>query len=150
MSNKPHPTMQRVFEATGKNPTEIARDINTSPQNINNWIKRGVSKIGAIVLSNKYDLPIDWILTGDDDLSNQQQLHDENDDQETPMKTLKKLLNSNESFLIEKFRSLSSKNQHALIDIIGEIDGTSTNNKTINNSVINSPHSKNEFNSNSN
>ncbi|MBS9780345.1 MAG: helix-turn-helix transcriptional regulator, partial [Moraxellaceae bacterium] len=56
-----------------------------------------------------------------------------NDEANTPMDTLKKLLNSNESFLIEKFRSLSTENQHALITIISGIeDKTVTNNKTVN------------------
>ncbi len=64
MNNKTHPTMQRIFDFTGENPSDIARAIDTTPQNINNWIKRGISKTGAIALSEKYNLPIDWILTG--------------------------------------------------------------------------------------
>ncbi len=35
-----HETMQRIFDATQKTPTEIADAINTKPQNINNWIKK--------------------------------------------------------------------------------------------------------------
>ncbi len=70
-----------------------------------------------------------------------------NDESETPMSILKKLLNSDESFLIERYRSLPTDKKHALINFIGDDkDNTEPNNKTVNNSVINSPHSKNEFN----
>ncbi|WP_230656929.1 S24 family peptidase [Psychrobacter sp. I-STPA10] len=59
-----HPTMQRIFDQTGKSPSEVASDLNTSPQNITNWSKRGISKAGAIEASKKYNLSLDWLLTG--------------------------------------------------------------------------------------
>ncbi len=64
------------------------------------------------------------------------------------MDALKKFLNSDEGFLIEKFRNLSTTNKQAVINIVSGIDNTDadTNNKTVNNSVINSPHSHNNFN----
>lgn len=62
--NDTHPTMARVFEKTGLEPTELALAINMSPQNITNWSKRGISKAGAIAFSNKFKISLDWILTG--------------------------------------------------------------------------------------
>lgn len=59
-----HETMQRVFDATGKIPAEIAQTTGNSPQNVNNWIKRGISKKGALGVSEVYGLSVDWILTG--------------------------------------------------------------------------------------
>lgn len=59
-----HPTMQRVFEATNKTPTELANALNTKPQNINNWSNRGISKKGAMEISHIFGLSTDWILTG--------------------------------------------------------------------------------------
>lgn len=64
-----HPTMKRVFEKTGKTPTEIANAINASPQSITNWSKRGVSKAGAIDIASKFDLSVDWILTGNGEMT---------------------------------------------------------------------------------
>lgn len=66
--NKTHPTMQRVFDATGDGASDIARAVNTSPQNINNWSKRGISKKGAIDIAKNYDLSVDWILTGEGEM----------------------------------------------------------------------------------
>ena len=62
--NDTHPTMARIFEKTGLDPTELALAINMSPQNITNWSKRGVSKTGAIAFSNKFKISLDWVLTG--------------------------------------------------------------------------------------
>lgn len=59
-----HPTMQRIFDATGKTPAEIAKSIDVNPQNINNWSNRGISKIGAVAIGKKHNLSVDWILTG--------------------------------------------------------------------------------------
>lgn len=59
-----HPTMQRIFDATGKTPAEIAKSIDVNPQNINNWSNRGISKIGAVAIAKKHNLSVDWILTG--------------------------------------------------------------------------------------
>lgn len=58
-----HPTMQRIFDATGKTPTEIAEAINTKPQNVNNWSNRGISKTGAMEIAKAFNLSVDWILT---------------------------------------------------------------------------------------
>ncbi len=76
----------------------------------------------------------------------EQSINNDEPEIELAIEALKKFLNRNESFLIEKFRSLSTEHQHALISIISGINDTDKNNKTINNSVVNSPHSKNEFN----
>lgn len=60
-----HETMQRVFHAVGHNSTtQIAKKIGKPPQTINNWVHRGLSKSGALLISNAYGLDINWILTG--------------------------------------------------------------------------------------
>lgn len=61
----PHPTMARVFEQTGLEPSALALRINASPQNITNWSKRGISKKGAMDVSNEFGLNLGWILTGE-------------------------------------------------------------------------------------
>lgn len=60
-----HPTMARVFEQTGLEPSALALRINASPQNITNWSKRGISKKGAMDVSNEFGLNLGWILTGE-------------------------------------------------------------------------------------
>lgn len=60
-----HPTMTRVFEVIGKKPIELAEEIGTSPQNINNWCNRGISKSGAVAISKLYNISLNWILTGE-------------------------------------------------------------------------------------
>lgn len=62
--NDAHPTMARVFEQTGLEPSALALKINTSPQNVTNWSKRGISKKGAMDVSRVFGLNLDWILTG--------------------------------------------------------------------------------------
>lgn len=64
MSNT-HPTMERVFEQTGLEPSALALRINASPQNITNWSKRGLSKKGAMDVSQEFGLNLGWILTGE-------------------------------------------------------------------------------------
>lgn len=59
-----HPTMQRVYDATGLNGSDLAASINESPQTIYNWDKRGISKKGAFSVSQKHKIDIGWILTG--------------------------------------------------------------------------------------
>ncbi len=61
-----HPTMARIFEKTGKSPSEIAAAINASPQNVTNWSKRGISKEAAVKISQEFGISVDWILTGND------------------------------------------------------------------------------------
>ena len=41
-----HPTMQRVYEATKLDQSDLAHAINISPQAVNNWDLRGISKKG--------------------------------------------------------------------------------------------------------
>lgn len=64
MSEKIHETMQRVLVATGLTPAEIAHSTKNSLQNVNNWKNRGISKNGAISISQAHGLSVDWILTG--------------------------------------------------------------------------------------
>lgn len=60
-----HPTMARVFEQTGLEPSALALRINASPQNVTNWSKRGISKKGAMDVSQEFGLSLGWILTGE-------------------------------------------------------------------------------------
>ena len=66
--NKTHPTMARVFEQTGLEPSALALKINASPQNVTNWSKRGISKKGAMDVSRVFGLSLDWVLTGEGDI----------------------------------------------------------------------------------
>lgn len=63
--NDTHPTMARVFEQTGLEPSALALKINASPQNVTNWSKRGISKKGAMDVSRVFGLSLDWVLTGE-------------------------------------------------------------------------------------
>lgn len=63
-----HPTMARVFEQTGLDPSALALKINASPQNVTNWSKRGISKKGAMDVSRVFGLSLDWVLTGEGDI----------------------------------------------------------------------------------
>lgn len=67
--NKTHPTMARVFEQTGLEPSALALKINASPQNVTNWSKRGISKKGAMDVSRVFGLSLDWVLTGEGEVS---------------------------------------------------------------------------------
>ena len=60
-----HPTMQRLFEATKMQPSELATALNTSPQNITNWSARGISKKGAMQASQLLGVDANYILTGE-------------------------------------------------------------------------------------
>ena len=66
--NNTHPTMARVFEQTGLEPSALALKINASPQNITNWSKRGISKKGAMEVSRVFGLSLDWVLTGEGEI----------------------------------------------------------------------------------
>ena len=61
-----HPTMQRLFEATKMQPSELAAALNTSPQNITNWSARGISKNGAMQASKLLGVDANYILTGEE------------------------------------------------------------------------------------
>lgn len=63
--NETHPTMARVFELTGLEPSALALRINVSPQSITNWSKRGISKTGAMAVAQEFKCSVDWILRGD-------------------------------------------------------------------------------------
>lgn len=65
--NMTHPTMARVFERTGLEPSALALRINESPQTITNWSKRGVSKKGALSIAREFGFSVDWVLTGEEE-----------------------------------------------------------------------------------
>lgn len=60
-----HETVKRIYEFKNLTQSELADAINESPQTVNNWEARGISKQGAFKVSTKLNLDIKWILTGD-------------------------------------------------------------------------------------
>ena len=62
-----HPTMQRVYEATELDQSDLAHAINISPQAVNNWDLRGISKKGLTLISDMFNVSSDWILSGNGD-----------------------------------------------------------------------------------
>ena len=67
-----HETMQRLYDATaGLNPpligqSNVARALTQSPQTLNNWEGRGISKAGAIMAEQMLGVRAAWILRGED------------------------------------------------------------------------------------
>lgn len=64
MNDDNHPSMQRLFTATGMQASELARALDTSPQNITNWSARGISKNGALLASRIFGLDANYLLKG--------------------------------------------------------------------------------------
>lgn len=62
-----HPSMQRIYSVIGLQGSDLAHAINESPQTIYNWEKRGISKTGAFIVSDKYKIDLKWILSGESD-----------------------------------------------------------------------------------
>ena len=65
--------MQRIYEATGLDQSALAFAINKSPQAVNNWDMRGISKNGLTLILEKFNINSDWVLTGNGDKSLAQQ-----------------------------------------------------------------------------
>lgn len=59
-----HPSMQRIYDKTGLNANSLADAINEASQTVYNWDKRGISKQGALKVSDKFNLDTKWILSG--------------------------------------------------------------------------------------
>nr|WP_315043856.1 S24 family peptidase [uncultured Moraxella sp.] len=56
---------QRLVKITGTdNQAEIARTLEIPKTTLSNWLKRGVSKSGALLIAEKYHVGIDYVLTG--------------------------------------------------------------------------------------
>lgn len=60
-----HESMKRLQEVakTDKN-SDISRDLNVGASTVANWVKRGVSKEGALAAAAKYDCNANYILNG--------------------------------------------------------------------------------------
>ncbi len=143
---------------------QIKEAVGVSKGTVSNWVSGKTSPDGVSILkiAKFLNVSVDWLATGEGGMNPlpqhsiegiptsevQPPINNDEPEIKLTMDALKKFLNSNEGFLIEKFRSLSTENQQAVINIISGIDNTNTdtNNKTINNSVVNSPHSNNNFN----
>lgn len=64
-----HDTMKRLYEAARllhrlTTQTEIARFLNESPQVVNNWERRGMSKAGMLAAQEKLGCSAVWLMTG--------------------------------------------------------------------------------------
>lgn len=61
-----HDSYSRLVEASGgMSPADLARALNESPQTVNNWSKRGVSKAGALTAEKVFGRSSLWILDGE-------------------------------------------------------------------------------------
>lgn len=61
--------MKRVYEAASdshgiRGQSDLARALNTSPQTINNWEARGISKQGILSIQNTLGISASWIESG--------------------------------------------------------------------------------------
>lgn len=56
--------MERLYAETGFGQSELARNLNTSPQVINNWEARGISKQGAATVQAMFGISVNWLLDG--------------------------------------------------------------------------------------
>lgn len=61
-----HESAKRLYEAAGRpsGSTELARLMETTPQAVTNWEKRGVSKEAALSAEVLFDCSPRWLLTG--------------------------------------------------------------------------------------
>ncbi|WHP06792.1 S24 family peptidase [Acinetobacter corruptisaponis] len=60
-----HPTIQRIYDLLDFKQGDLANAINESPQVINNWENRGISKQGALTVFEKLGLEMKWVLKGE-------------------------------------------------------------------------------------
>ena len=61
--------MKRLYEAASeargiRGQSDLARALNTSPQTINNWESRGISKQGLLSIQNTLGISASWVETG--------------------------------------------------------------------------------------
>ena len=65
MSKDIHPTLARVYEISGfTKPSQLSNSLNIGASTITNWAKRGVSRDGALLASEKFGASADYILKG--------------------------------------------------------------------------------------
>ena len=61
-----HDSFARLVQASGGlSPADLARKLNESPQTVNNWSKRGLSKAGALNAERILGVSSVWLLTGE-------------------------------------------------------------------------------------
>lgn len=62
--------LQRLCKIAGtSNQSEIARKLDIPPTTLSNWISRGVSKGGALKISQAYGVSIEYVLTGQGEMT---------------------------------------------------------------------------------
>lgn len=82
--------LQRLFKIAGtNNQSEIARQLNIPNTTLSNWVTRGVSKGGALKISQTYGVNIDYILNGKS-TNNNSQAHPSYDNAQVIQKQQKK------------------------------------------------------------
>jgi transcriptional regulator with XRE-family HTH domain len=64
-----HPSMARLYEAAKtlrqkEGQSEVARLLNYSPQRLNNWERRGISREGAVEAEKTIGCSANWLLDG--------------------------------------------------------------------------------------
>jgi len=69
-----HPQMERLYKAAEelrgiKGQSDVARALNSSPQTINNWEARGISKAGMINAQTELGCSASWLETGLGDMA---------------------------------------------------------------------------------
>lgn len=65
MSKNIHPTLARIYEISGfTKPSQLSKSLNIGASTITNWAKRGVSREGALLASEKFGASADYILKG--------------------------------------------------------------------------------------
>ena len=65
MSKNIHPTVARIYEISGfTKPSQLSKSLNIGASTITNWAKRGVSREGALLASEKFGASADYILKG--------------------------------------------------------------------------------------
>lgn len=61
---------QRLYKiADTDNQAEISRKLNVPPTTLSNWLKRGVSKAGALKISKTYGVNVEYVLTGQGEMT---------------------------------------------------------------------------------
>jgi hypothetical protein len=69
MTGKPiHASIRRLYSAAAQvgddAPAKVARTLNISPQTLNNWEARGISRVGSLTAQDVYGCDAVWLTTG--------------------------------------------------------------------------------------
>lgn len=62
MNNSDDSKLKQFFDETGMKPAEFARTVGESPQNVNNWIKKGIPTNKALKAAALLGVPLDRLV----------------------------------------------------------------------------------------